>query len=77
MIAEIGLAALWLAAALAVLQLVGGVLALRGGTESELAGLTRPAAILQGGLVAVSFAMLLWVFAITDLSVKLLSLIHI
>lgn len=74
MIAEIGLAALWLAAALAVLQLVGGVLALRGGTESELAGLTRPAAILQGGLVAVSFAMLLWVFAITDLSVKLVAM---
>ena len=74
MIAEIGLAALWLAAALAVLQLVGGALALRGGTESELAALTRPAAVLQGGLVALSFAMLLWVFAITDLSVKLVAM---
>ncbi|EDL47949.1 heme lyase CcmF/NrfE family subunit [Erythrobacter sp. SD-21] len=74
MIAELGLAALWLAAALAVLQLVGGALALRGGTESELAALTRPAAVLQGGLVALSFAMLLWVFAITDLSVKLVAM---
>ncbi len=74
MIAEIGLAALWLAAALAVLQLVGGFLALRSGTDSDIAGLTRPAAILQGGLVAVSFAALLWVFAITDLSVKLVAM---
>lgn len=74
MIAEIGLAALWLAAALAVLQLAGGMLALRGGTDSEIAALTRPAAILQGGLVAIAFAMLLWVFAITDLSVKLVAM---
>ncbi|MBX7456933.1 heme lyase CcmF/NrfE family subunit [Qipengyuania sp. 1NDH17] len=74
MIAEIGLAALWLAAALAVLQLLGGVLALRGGTTSDIAALTRPAAILQGGLVAVSFGALLYVFAITDLSVKLVAM---
>ena len=73
MIAEIGLAALWLATALAVLQLVGGALALRGGTDSAVAALTRPAAILQGGLVALAFGMLLWVFAITDLSVKLVA----
>ena len=73
MIAEVGLAALWLAAALAVLQLAGGLLAQRGGTDSEIASLTRPAAMLQGGLVAISFAALLWVFAITDLSVKLVA----
>ena len=73
MIAEIGLAALWLAAALAVLQLAGGLLALRAGTENEIAALTRPAAILQGGLVAIAFAALLWVFAVTDLSVKLVA----
>ena len=72
MIAELGLAALWLAAALAVLQLVCGALATR--TEgTDLALITRPAAILQGGLVAFAFAMLLWVFAITDLSVKLVA----
>ena len=73
MIAEIGLAALWLAAALAVLQLAGGALAFRSGTDSELAALTRPAAILQGGLVAIAFVALLWSFAITDLSVKLVA----
>ena len=72
MIAELGLAALWLAAALAVLQLVCGALATKT-SESDLALITRPAAILQGGLVAFSFAMLVWVFAITDLSVKLVA----
>lgn len=74
MIAEIGLAALWLAAALAVLQLAGGLAALRAGEGSDVAALTRPAAVLQGGLVAISFVMLLWVFAITDLSVKLVAM---
>ncbi|MBX7532004.1 heme lyase CcmF/NrfE family subunit [Qipengyuania sp. 1XM1-15A] len=74
MIAEIGLAALWLAAALAVLQLAGGLAALRAGENSDIAALTRPAAVLQGGLVAIAFAMLLWVFAITDLSVKLVAM---
>ena len=73
MIAEIGHAALWLAAALALLQFLGGALALRSGTQSELAALTRPAAVLQGGLVALSFATLLHAFAITDLSVKLVA----
>ena len=73
MIAELGLAALWLAAALAALQLVCGALATRAGEGHDLALITRPAAILQGGLVALSFAMLVWVFAITDLSVKLVA----
>lgn len=72
MIAELGLAALWLAAALAALQLVCGALATNT-IESDLALVTRPAAILQGGLVAVAFVMLLWAFAITDLSVKLVA----
>ena len=73
MIAEIGLAALWLAAALAALQLVAGAAALRTaeGEESPLAQLIRPAAMTQALLAAFSFAMLLWCFAITDLSVKL------
>ncbi|MEO9463297.1 MAG: heme lyase CcmF/NrfE family subunit [Marinomonas sp.] len=72
MLAELGLAALWLCAALAVLQLVGGALAQREAT-GELASLVRPAAIMQGILAAFSFLMLLWVFAITDLSVKLVA----
>ena len=75
MIAELGLAALWLAGALAALQLVCGTLAVRAqGLEgSDIAALTRPVAVLQGGLVAFSFAMLVWAFAITDLSVKLVA----
>ncbi|MEC7953445.1 MAG: heme lyase CcmF/NrfE family subunit [Pseudomonadota bacterium] len=71
MIAELGLAALWLAAALAATQMVAGFLAVRDNGTSELARLIRPAAIAQGVLVAFSFAMLVWLFAITDLSVKL------
>ena len=72
MLAELGLAALWLCAALAVLQLVGGALAQREGS-GELAALVRPAAIVQGALAMFSFAMLLWVFIVTDLSVKLVA----
>ncbi|MBX7483892.1 heme lyase CcmF/NrfE family subunit [Qipengyuania qiaonensis] len=71
MIAELGLAALWLAAALAALQMVAGFMAVRDDGSSELVRLIRPAAIAQGVLVTFSFAMLVWLFAITDLSVKL------
>ena len=73
MIAELGLAALWLAAALAALQMVAGFMAVRDAGASALAGLIRPAAIVQGVLVAFSFAMLVWLFAVTDLSVKLVA----
>ncbi len=75
MIAEIGLAALWLAAALAVLQMVSGAAALRAG-EGEagpLAIFARPAAVVQAFLAVLAFAMLLWAFAITDLSIKLVA----
>lgn len=72
MIAEFGLAALWLAAALAALQLVAGALALthRG---AALAGIVRPAAMVQGVLVALSFGALVLLFAQTDLSVELVA----
>jgi len=73
MIAELGLAALWLAAALAVLQLVAGALSQRQGAE-ELAALVRPAAIVQGLVAAFAFLMLLVLFAQTDLSVKLVAM---
>lgn len=72
MIAEIGLAALWLAAALAALQLVAGALAQREGS-GELAALVRPAAVVQGALCTFSFGMLVWLFVRTDLSVKLVA----
>ncbi|MFA7595021.1 MAG: heme lyase CcmF/NrfE family subunit [Novosphingobium sp.] len=73
MIAEFGLAALWLAASLAVLQLLGGAVALREG-EERLAVLVRPAAAVQGVLAALSFGALLLLFTRTDLSVKLVAM---
>lgn len=73
MIAELGLAALWLAAALAALQLVSGALGL---TErgAVLGGATRAVAMVQGMLALLAFACLIYVFAVTDLSVKLVAL---
>ena len=71
MIAEFGLVALWLAAALAALQLVAAAAALLG--KGELAAAVRPSAIVQGALAAVSFLMLVWLFARTDLSVLLVA----
>ena len=83
MIAEIGLAALWLAAALAALQMVAGVAALRAGDAAgvgagrdgaaQLALYARPAAIVQACLAVLAFAVLLRAFAITDLSIKLVA----
>jgi cytochrome c-type biogenesis protein CcmF len=72
-IAELGLAALWLAAALAGLQLLAGSLGMtpRG---AVLAGVVRPVAVVQGLLALVAFACLIHVFAVTDLSVKLVAL---
>ncbi|HEY0626284.1 MAG TPA: heme lyase CcmF/NrfE family subunit [Allosphingosinicella sp.] len=72
MIAEAGLAALWLAAALSLLQLFFGASALRADGE-ELAGAVRPIAIAQGVLAALSFLALIQLFLATDLSVKLVA----
>ncbi|WP_404481951.1 heme lyase CcmF/NrfE family subunit [Novosphingobium sp. BL-52-GroH] len=73
MMAELGLAALWLAAALAGLQLVAGSLGLtqRG---AAMGGAARPVAIVQGLLALLSFACLIYVFSVSDLSVKLVAL---
>ncbi len=73
MIAELGLAALWLAAALAALQMAAGFLAARGDGRDQIAALVRPAAVVQGGLVALSFVLLVWLFAISDFSVQLVA----
>ena len=70
MIAEFGLAALWLAAALAALQLVAGALAL----SEKGAGfgvIVRPVAVMQGLLALTALIALIVVFMRTDLSVKL------
>jgi cytochrome c-type biogenesis protein CcmF len=72
MIAEAGLAALWLAAALALLQLVMGALALTEG-RGELGAIVRPVAIVQGVLVGLAFALLIWLFVMSDMSVKLVA----
>jgi len=69
MIAEAGLAALWLAAALALLQLGLGALALRG--HAALGPAVRPVAVVQGALVALAFALLILVFLRSDMSVAL------
>jgi cytochrome c-type biogenesis protein CcmF len=69
MIAEAGLAALWLAAGLAAYQFLLMILALR--SELEVARPMRAVAVLQGGLTFIAFAMLLLVFARSDMSVAL------
>ena len=70
MIAETGLVALWLAAALSLLQLAAGAFALRG---ADVGGLVRPVAAVQGLLAAAAFGALLLVFLRTDLSVALVA----
>ena len=72
MLAEIGLGALWLAAALAALQLVAGGLALTRDGEG-LAGIVRPVAMVQGVLALAALLILITLFVQTDLSVKLVA----
>jgi len=69
MIAETGLAALWLAAGLAAVQFLLMIVALRSGTE--VARTMRSIAVIQGALALVAFATLLIVFARSDMSVAL------
>jgi cytochrome c-type biogenesis protein CcmF len=72
MMAEAGLAALWLAATLALLQAVAGFASWRG-HDGALASLIKPTAIAQGLLCLLSFAALMWLFYVTDLSVLLVA----
>ena len=69
MIAETGLAALWLAAGLAAYQFVLMLLALKG--EMDVARPMRGVAVAQGGLILIAFFMLVLAFAQSDMSVKL------
>ena len=73
MIAEIGLGLLWLAAGLAVLQAVLGALGLRMAGRPDLGSAVRPVAIAQGVLAALSFLALIYLFFISDMSVKLVA----
>ena len=72
MIAEAGLAALWLAAALAALQLALAAIGLRRG-EAPVLATVRPVALVQGGLVALAMLALIVVFQTSDMSVKLVA----
>ena len=69
MLAETGLAALWLAAGLAALQFVLMIVALR--TNVEAGRTIRSIAVVQGALTVIAFAALLLVFARSDMSVAL------
>jgi cytochrome c-type biogenesis protein CcmF len=71
MIAELGLAALWLAAALSLLQLVMGVGELRGAFAAARG--VRAIAIVHGALAIIAMVMLIWLFLRTDLSVALVA----
>ena len=72
MIAEAGLAALWVAAALALCQLVLGALAL-GRRMTDLAPAVAPVAVMQAALVTVAFLCLVAVFVRSDMSVLLVA----
>lgn len=76
MIAEAGLAALWFAAALALLQLLAAGLGLRmqaSASGGDLIAAVRPVAIVQGLLAALSFALLITLFVRSDMSVLLVA----
>ena len=73
MIAEIGLGLLWLAAGLAVLQAVLGGLSLRLSHRPDLGDAVRPVAVAQGVLGALSFGVLVYLFMVSDMSVKLVA----
>ena len=78
MIAEAGLAALWLGAALCALQLLLTIAIVRGGADNDTAAilrpLVRPVAVAQALLTAGAFALLIWLFLRVDLSVMLVFL---
>jgi len=70
MIAEAGLAALWMAAALALLQFGLGAMAIAE-TRAELRRGVRAVAVLQGVFVGLSFWLLILCFLRSDMSVAL------
>ena len=72
MIAEAGLAALWFAAALALLQLFLAFAGLKG-DKPDLVAAVRPAAVAQGVLTAIAFALLVTLFLRSDMSVLLVA----
>ncbi|MFM5893523.1 MAG: heme lyase CcmF/NrfE family subunit [Novosphingobium sp.] len=72
MIAEAGLAALWLAAAMALLQFALGALTVGRG-QTSLGSALAPVTLVQAALVSISFACLIAVFARSDMTVLLVA----
>jgi cytochrome c-type biogenesis protein CcmF len=72
MIAEAGLAALWLAAAMALLQFACAGFGLRM-KHDDMVAAVRPIAIVQGVLAALSFGLLILLFLQSDMSVLLVA----
>ncbi|MEY4269822.1 MAG: hypothetical protein RLZZ58_1038 [Pseudomonadota bacterium] len=72
MIAEVGLALLWLSAAIAVLILVSGTLFLRQ-DRADFGALVRPLSVAQGLLTALAFGLLIALFVRSDMSVELVA----
>ena len=72
MTAEAGLAALWFAGALALLQLVLAGIGLARRDDQVMAAV-RPVAVVQGLLAACAMALLIAVFLSSDMSVKLVA----
>ena len=70
MTAETGLIALWLAAALASMQLALSAMVIRR-SDDALAAAVRPVAIVQGGLALLAMIALIRVFLTSDMSVAL------
>jgi cytochrome c-type biogenesis protein CcmF len=74
MIAEIGLALIWLSAGLAVIQALLGGLVVAQPQRSDLASILRPIAGVQGALIVVSFLCLIQLFLASDMSVRLVAI---
>ena len=72
MIAEGGLAALWLAAALAALQLIMAAVGIAQKRDDVMAA-TRPIALVQGGFALIAMLCLITVFVRSDMSVLLVA----
>jgi cytochrome c-type biogenesis protein CcmF len=70
MIAEAGLALLWVAAALAALQFVLGVIGVRK-SDPTASQSVRPVALVQAIAVSGAFLCLIWLFVVSDFSAKL------
>src|SRR5690349_78515 len=73
MIAELGLGALWIAAALSLLQLFFAAGALRDPDDGGMVRSVRPLAVAQAVIVLIAFASLILLFMRSDMSVQLVA----